>query len=256
MDRWAITRDVSESLGQCELTHQPRVLIDLDVARRQHAEYEACLERLGCDLIRLSAAPSMPDAVFVEDTAVVLDEIALITRPGAASRRLEIESVAAALNPYRDILRIESPGTVDGGDVLVAGRDIYVGLSSRTNKHAVDQMQHLLAPYEYRVRGIEVSGCLHLKSAVTAVGANTLLVNANWINSSMFDRYEIIEIHPDEAYAANGLLIGETIVYPGAFPRTAERLDRRRIRIEFVDMSELAKAEGAITCCSLVFTSE
>ncbi|MCK5248135.1 dimethylargininase, partial [Candidatus Bipolaricaulota bacterium] len=206
MDRWAITRDVSESLGQCELTHQPRVLIDLDVARRQHAEYEACLERLGCDLIRLSAAPSMPDAVFVEDTAVVLDEIALITRPGAASRRLEIESVAAALNPYRDILRIESPGTVDGGDVLVAGRDIYVGLSSRTNKHAVDQMQHLLAPYEYRVRGIEVSGCLHLKSAVTAVGANTLLVNANWINSSMFDRYEIIEIHPDEAYAANGLL--------------------------------------------------
>lgn len=256
MDRWAITRDISESLGQCELTHQPRVLIDLDVARRQHAEYEACLERLGCDLIRLSAAPSMPDAVFVEDTAVVLDEIALITRPGAASRRLEIESVAAALNPYRDILRIESPGTVDGGDVLVAGRDIYVGLSSRTNKHAVDQMQHLLAPYEYRVRGIEVSGCLHLKSAVTAVGANTLLVNANWINSSMFDRYEIIEIHPDEAYAANGLLIGETIVYPGAFPRTAERLDRRRIRIEFVDMSELAKAEGAITCCSLVFTSE
>ena len=256
MDRWAITRDVSESLGQCELTHQPRVLIDLDVARRQHAEYEACLERLGCDLIRLSEAPSMPDAVFVEDTAVVLDEIALITRPGAASRRLEIESVAAALNPYRDILRIESPGTVDGGDVLVAGRDIYVGLSSRTNKHAVDQMQHLLAPYEYRVRGIEVSGCLHLKSAVTAVGANTLLVNANWINSSMFDRYEIIEIHPDEAYAANGLLIGETIVYPGAFPRTAERLNRRRIRIEFVDMSELAKAEGAITCCSLVFTSE
>jgi len=254
--RYAITRAVSESLGQCELTHQDRVPIDLALARQQHAEYEACLERLGCKLIRLSEAPSMPDAVFVEDTAVVLDEIALITRPGAASRRLEIESVAAALSPYRDILRIESPGTVDGGDILVVGRDIYVGLSSRTNKHAVVQMQHLLAPYEYRVRGIEVSGCLHLKSAVTAVGANTLLVNANWINSSMFDRHEIIEIHPDEAYAANGLLIGETIVYPVVFPRTAERLDRRRIRIEFVDMSELAKAESAVTCCSLVFTSE
>jgi len=186
MDRWAITRDVSESLGQCELTHQPRVLIDLDVARRQHAEYETCLEHLGCNVIRLSEAPSMPDAVFVEDTAVVLDEIALITRPGIAARRLEIETVAAALKPFRDLLRIESPGALDGGDVLVAGKDIYVGLSSRTNAHAVDQMCRWLTPYGYRIRSVEVNGCLHLKSAVTEVSEDTLLVNPNWVDSSAF----------------------------------------------------------------------
>jgi dimethylargininase len=195
----------------------------------------------------------MPDAVFVEDTVVVLDEIALITRPGAASRRLEIESVAAALQAFRDILWIESPGSLDGGDVLVVGKDIYVGLSSRTNEHAINQMRRRLAPYGYRAYSVEVDGCLHLKSAVTAVSENILLVNPGWIDSSVFDSYEIVKVHPDEAYGANGLWIGKAVIYPLAFPRTAERLDKRGIRIEFVDLSELAKAEGAVTCCSLVF---
>ncbi len=254
MTQHAITRAVSASLGECELTHQNRLPIDLDLARQQHAEYEACLERLGCVLIQLPEKPELPDAVFVEDAAVVLDEVALITRPGAVSRRTETESIAAALQPYRDILRIESPGTVDGGDVLLVGKDIYVGLSSRSNEQAVSQMQQLLAPYNYRVHGIEVHGCLHLKSAVTAVSENTLLVNPDWIDSSTFARYEIIKVHPDEAYGANGLRIGETVIYPVTFPRTAERLVQRGIRIELVDLSELAKAEGAVTCCSLVFT--
>ena len=253
MDRWAITRDVSKSLGQCELVHQARVAIDLAVARRQHTGYETCLERLGCELIRLPEEPDMPDAVFVEDTAVVLDEIALITRPGAASRRLETESTAVALRPFRDILRIESPAFLDGGDVLVMGKDIYVGLSNRTNKHAVDQMRRWLAPYGYRTHSVEVSGCLHLKSAVTSVSERALLVNPDWINPGAFGPYEIIKVHPDEAHGANGLWIGRAVIYPLAFPRTAERLDKRGIRIEFVDLSELAKAEGAVTCCSLVF---
>ena len=253
MDRWAITRDVSESLGQCELVHQARVAIDLEAARRQHTAYERCLELLGCELIRLPEEPDMPDAVFVEDTAVALDEIALITRPGAASRRLENVSVAAILQPFRDILQMESPATLDGGDVLVVGKDIYVGLSSRTNEHAGDQMRRWLVPYGYRVFSVEVNGCLHLKSAVTAVSENTLLVNPDWIDSSLFDPYEIIKVHPDEAHGANGLWIGKAVIYPLAFPRTAERLDKRGIRVEFVDLSELAKAEGAVTCCSLVF---
>lgn len=254
MDRWAITRDVSESLGQCELTHQPRALIDLDVARCQHAEYERCLEQLGCNLIRLSEAPSMPDAVFVEDTAVVLNEIALITRPRPALRRLEIETVAVALKPFRDLVRIESPGFLDGGDVLVVGKDIYIGLSSRTNAHAVDQMYRWLAPYGYRTHSVEVNGCLHLKSAVTEVSEGTLLVNPDWVNSGAFNLHKTVEVHPDEAHGANGLRIGESVIYSLSFPRTAERLDKRGIRIEFVDLSELAKAEGAVTCCSLVFT--
>ena len=254
MTRVAITRAVSASLGQCELTHQGRVSIDLDLARKQHAEYETCLERLGCELLRLPAQPDLPDAVFVEDTAIVLDEVAVITRPGAASRRPEIESIAAALKPFRTLLQINAPGTVDGGDVLVLDKDIYVGLSSRSNKHAIDQLQKMLSPYGYRVHGIEVHGCLHLKSAVTAVSADAILVNPSWIDASVFAHYEIIEIHPEETFAANGLLIGDTVIYPDSFPRTAETLDARGIRIESVDLSELAKAEGAVTCCSLVFT--
>ena len=254
MTQIAVTRAVSASLGQCELTHQNRVSIDLDLARKQHAEYEACLEHLGCELFRLPEQPDLPDAVFVEDTAVVLDEIAVITRPGAASRRPEIESVTASLRGYRTLLQIESPGTVDGGDVLVMGKDIYVGLSSRSNEHAIDQLRSGLTAYGYSVHGVEVHGCLHLKSAVTAVSEDIVLVNPNWIDPSSFAQYGIIEVHPDEAYAANGLLIGETVIYPSTFPITAERLSKQGIRINPVDLSELAKAEGAVTCCSLVFT--
>ncbi|MFC2079762.1 dimethylarginine dimethylaminohydrolase family protein [Candidatus Bipolaricaulota bacterium] len=256
MVQYAITRRISASLGRCELTHQARVPIDLAFALQQHAEYERCLERLGCTLIRLPKEPEFPDAVFVEDTAVVLDEIALLTRPGAASRRPEIESIATALQPFRRICRIESPGTLDGGDVLVVGHDIYVGLSSRTNQHAVDQVKQRLTPYGYQIHGIQVIGCLHLKSAVTAISESTLLVNANWIDSNLFDRYQLVEVHPNEACGANGLRIGEVVVYPLAFPRTADRLDKRGIRVELVDLSELAKAEGAVTCCSLVFTHD
>lgn len=253
MTQIAITRAVSRSLGRCELTHQDRIPIDLDRARQQHAAYEMCLERLGCTLIRLPEMPNMPDAVFVEDTALVLDEVALITRPGAESRRAETASIAEALKPHREMVRIEAPGTVDGGDVLVVGRDIYVGLSSRSNGAAIDQMGQMLTPYGYRVHGIEVTGCLHLKSAVTEVAENVLLVNPEWINTSVFSRFEIIEIDPTEAYAANGLRIGESVIYPVTFPRTAKRLMKRGIGIEPVDLSELAKAEGAVTCCSLIF---
>lgn len=255
MMRYAITRAVSVSLDACELTHQGRVPIDLDLARQQHAAYEACLERLDCTLIRLPEMPDSPDAVFVEDTALILDEVALITRPGAESRRGETPSIAESLAPYRKVVRIEAPATVDGGDVLVVGHDIYVGLTSRSNGMAVDQMQRALSAYGYRVQGVEVRGCLHLKSAVTVVAENTLLINPAWVEASRFDPFEMIEIHPDEAYAANGLRLDDTVIYPVTFPRTCERLTDRGIAIEPVDLSELAKAEGAVTCCSLIFSA-
>ncbi len=253
MTQVAITRAVSASLGQCELTYQERMPIDLDLARKQHADYEGCLKRLGCELLRLPEQPDLPDSVFVEDAAIVLDEIAVIARPGAASRRPEIESVAAALKPFRTLLQINAPGTLDGGDVLVMGKDIYVGLSSRSNDQAVTQMTAELASFGYRVHSVEIHGCLHLKSAVTAVASNTVLVNPSWIDANVFDQFAIIEVHPDEAFAANGLLTGETVIYPVAFPRTAERLTKQGIRIEPVNLSELAKAEGAVTCCSILF---
>jgi dimethylargininase len=251
----ALTREVSPAIARCELTHLVRDPIDLDRARAQHAEYEACLARAGCRVERLAAGPDMPDSVFVEDTAVVFDEVAIVTRPGAVSRRVETSAVAEVLRPYRPLFQIDSPGTVDGGDVLVVGRTCFVGRSSRTNDAGIAQMRGVLAPYGYRLTAIEVHGCLHLKSAVTAVGDDLLLINSAWLPSAPFGAFDRIDVHADEPAAANALSVGGQIIYSTAFPRTRERLERRGLRILAVDATEVAKAEGAVTCCSVIFES-
>ena len=251
----AITREVSPAIERCELTHLARAPIDLAVAYAQHEEYERCLEALGCSVQRLPASLDLPDSVFVEDTAVVFDEVALLTRPGAESRRPELASVATQLAPYRSIACIEPPGTLDGGDVLVVGRRVFVGISSRSNAAAIEQMRRLLAPYGYDVRAVAVHGCLHLKSAVTAVADNLLLVNPAWIAASELGAYDIVEVDPAESFAANALRIGDDVVYPAEFPRTLGRLRKRGLHVHTVPAGELAKAEGAVTCCSIVFAS-
>ena len=249
----AMVRDISLHIADCELTHLERQPIDVEKARRQHAAYAACLTRLGCDVQYLPETPDLPDGVFVEDIALVLDEAAVITRPGAASRRPEIPSVAQALEPYRKLLVIEEPGTLDGGDVLRLGRKLMVGLSERSNPAGVEQLRRLVEPLGYRVEGLPVSGCLHLKSAVTQVAKNTLLLNPEWIAPDWFDGLQIIPVHPAEPYAGNALLLNESVIYPAAFPATGERLESAGICLACVDVSELAKAEGAVTCCSLIF---
>jgi dimethylargininase len=248
----AITRDVSPAIANCELTHLERQTIDVELARIQHHRYQDCLAALGCEVHSLPAAPDLPDSVFVEDTAIVLDELAIITRPGAESRRAETALVAQALEPYRKPAYIQSPGTVDGGDVLRIGKTLYVGLSSRSNQAALDQMQRLLQPYGYTVKGVPVSGCLHLKSAVTQVARDMLLINPAWVDANVFGDMDLIEVDASEPYSGNALLIRETILYPASFPRTRKRLENRGIPMMTVDVSELAKAEGAVTCCSLI----
>jgi dimethylargininase len=254
----AITREVSRSIAQCELTHLSRVQIDLELARTQHQHYQQALTELGCKVVSLAEQPDLPDSVFVEDVAIVLDDCAVITRPGAESRRPETEAVASKLGEYRKLGFIEAPGTLDGGDVLRVDRTLYVGLSGRSNNAAVDQLRSLIARYGYTVKAVEVSGCLHLKSAISQVAENTLLVNPRWVNAANFGgadfgAVEWLEIDPAEAHAANSLLIGRSIIYPTSFPRTRQRLEQRGIPVVAVDVSELQKAEGAVTCCSLVF---
>ena len=249
----AITKEVSRSIAQCELTHLSRVAIDLELAQTQHQCYKKALAELGCEVVSLPEQPELPDSVFVEDIAIVLDEYAVITRPGAESRRPETQSVASKLREYRKLGYIEAPGTLDGGDVLRVGRTLYVGLSGRSNRAAVDQLRALIAPYGYAVKSVEVSGCLHLKSAVSQVAENTLLVNPKWVKPADFGAVEWLEVDPAETYAANTLLIGKSIIYPTSFPRTRQQLERHGIRVVTVDVSELQKAEGAVTCCSLVF---
>jgi dimethylargininase len=251
----AITRHVSRSIINCELTHLERIPIDLEAARRQHADYEAALSALGLAVLSLPEEPDLPDSVFVEDTAILLDEVALLTSPGADSRKPEVEPVAQALEPYREILRIEAPGTMDGGDVLRVGKRIFVGLTKRTNREAIDQMQALLKPFGYDVCGVPVSGCLHLKSAVTQAVGNTLLINPAWVRKQDFPGFDFIEVHPDEPSAANILIAGAGVMYQPAYPRTLARLEKAGVHPLLVDASELGKAEGALTCCSLIFNT-
>jgi dimethylargininase len=250
----AITRPVSASLARCELTHLPRIAIDPDRARAQHARYEDTLVSLGCRLVQLPEAPDLPDAVFVEDTAIVLDELAIITRPGAASRRDETTAVAEVLARFRRTESLDAPATLDGGDVLRIDRQLYVGRSTRTSDAGFAQLRALLEPHGYDVHAVDVEGgCLHLKSAVTEVAPSVVLLNPAWVSPDAFAGCEVIEIDPSERAAANVLRIDDTLVVAAAFPRTQAILAERGYSMRVVDVSELQKAEGGVTCCSLVF---
>lgn len=251
----ALTREVSPSFARCELTHLERVPIDAGRAAAEHREYERRLEALGCTVRRLPAEPELPDAVFVEDAAVVLDEVAVVARPGAASRRPETRTVAEALAAYRELRFIEEPGTLDGGDVLRCGRTLYVGRSSRTDPAGLERLRDLLAPFGYAVEGVEVRGCLHLKTAVTRVAEDAVLLNPRWVDPARFAGLRVVEVDPAEPAAANALWLEGGVIFPAAFERTRRRLEAAGARVEPVEVGEIAKAEGGVTCCSLIFTA-
>lgn len=249
----AYTRAVSPRLADCELTHLERTPIDVSRAAVEHAAYEARLASLGARICQLPPEPAMPDAVFVEDAAIVLDEVAVVTRPGARSRRAETRSVAAALARHRPLRWIEEDGTMDGGDVLAtAGRCIYVGASSRTNAEAIGQLARLLAPWSYTVIPVEFGGCLHLKSAATEVRDDLMLLNPDWVDPAVFAHHRAVRVDPDEAHAANALALAGQVIHPAHHPLTQRRLQAEGLRVSPLDVTELAKAEAGVTCCSLL----
>lgn len=249
----AITRPVSRSIARCELTHVAREPIDLARARAQHAEYEAALERAGCRVVRLAELPDHPDAVFVEDVAVVLDEVAILTRPGAATRLGEVAAIEGHLANFRPLRHLSAPGTLDGGDVLRLGRTLFVGTTPRTSTQGIADFAALVAPFGYAVLPLAVRGALHLKTAVTQVAPTAVLYNPAWIEASSFAGYDAVAIDPAEPFAANAVLANGHVIHSTAFPRTQELLRRRGLAVIGVDASELAKAEGGVTCCSLLF---
>lgn len=248
----AITREVSPRLNECEITHIERTPIDLDTACAQHHAYVNALKNVGCNVIELPAEAGLPDSVFVEDTAFILPEVAVITRPGADSRKPETESITRALSPHIKMVYVREPATVDGGDVLVLGKKIYIGKSTRSNQEAINQLNNLLCEYGYSVVGVQLHDCLHLKSAVSRVDDKTLLINKAWVDTVPFTDFDLIEVDPAEPYAANCLPIGDSIIFPTAFPKTRAKLEEKGYKVMAVDVSELAKAEGAVTCCSLI----
>lgn len=252
----ALTREVSPSINDCELSFHERQPIDLSRAIAQHEVYRDCLAELGVQVVSLPAQPGLPDAVFVEDPAVVVDEVAVISNMGAASRRPEAATLAEALSRYRPLRFIAEPGTLDGGDVLRIRRSIFVGLTARTNQAGFEQFSDLLTPCGYQVRSVCVTGCLHLKSACSYIGNNTILVNRSWIDVERLSEFALLDVPEEEPAAANVLLVQDVVIMPASFPKTRALLEQRGFRVRAVDVSELQKAEAGVTCCSLIFEDE
>jgi dimethylargininase len=249
----ALTREVSPRITECELTFLERKPIDVEKAIQQHVAYERALESLGCHIEPIEPAPDHPDGVFVEDAAVVLDEVAIIPRLGAESRRGEVDSVARAVQRYRPLMHMEEPGTLDGGDVLRVGRTLYVGTTERTNSDGIRQLREFVAAFSYTVRPVEVHGCLHLKTAATEIDDDTVLINPLCVEASVFTGLQTLAVDPREPFAANALRIGDTLLMATAHERTSALLERRGYRVMTIDISEMQKAEAGVTCCSLIF---
>jgi dimethylargininase len=250
----AIARAVSPSLNDCQLAFIERRPIDVAKAITQHEQYEECLRSLEIAVISLPALPDLPDAVFVEDPAIVLDEVAIMTRMGAESRRGESASLAEAVARFRPLRWITEPGTLEGGDVVRIGSTLFVGRSTRSNDAGIAELATTVTPLGYSVQSVEIQDCLHLKSACTYLGRGTLLANRGWVDMGPFRNARVIDVAPGEPAAADVLAIGDTVIIPASFPETARILDRAGWHVFPIDVSELQKAEAGVTCMSLIFT--
>ena len=208
---------------------------------------------VGTHHARVPPLADQPDAVFVEDPAIVLDEVAIMTRMGAELRRGESESLAEAIARFRPLRWIAAPGTLEGGDVVRIGSTLFVGRSARSNDAGIAQLARELAPFGYAVQPVEMRGCLHLKSACTYLGRDTILANRGWADLTPFANVRVIDVPPGEPSAADVLAIGGTAIVPASFPETAHTLDRAGWRALALDVSELQKAEAGVTCMSLIF---
>ena len=254
MEMWtAITREVSPTLNQCELTHLERQPIGLERAVAEHHGYQQCLRDLGLHVITLPAEPEYPDAMFVEDPVVVLDEVAVMARMGAASRRGEADSLARELAPHRPLRWMREPATLDGGDVMRVGRTLYVGLSERTNAAGIQQLAAETEGFGYRLCPVEVRGCLHLKSGASWLGDETVLLHRPWVDAGAFAGMRLIDVAEGEEWGANVLLVGNTMLVAAGFPRTAEAIRGLGRQVKTLEIGELMKAESGLTCSSVIF---
>ena len=249
----AITHVPSPNMQRGERTFVDEVMVDYELALRQHSAYRSALQRCGAEVTVLDVNRTMPDCVFVEDTAIVLSELAVMMSPGAKSRRAEPAGIEPALRQYREISRVKRPATIDGGDVVVAGRSLYVGESPRTNSEGIAALRETLAPFGYSVTGVPVRGCLHLKTACSSLPDGRFLVNADWIDVSPLPAARLVSVPSDEPWAGDVLVIGNQIILSDAFPRTARLLGGLGFDTVPVAVSEFAKVEGGVTCLSLVF---
>ncbi len=219
----------------------------------QHSAYLETLRALRLDVIVLDPLPGYPDAYFVEDVAIVTPDVAIITNPGASSRRGEAETIESTLANYLETFHIKAPGTVDGGDVLMAGTHFFIGISGRTNRKGAEQLARILEAYGKALTVVPVCSGLHLKSSVNYVGQNTLLMTELYGNLDQFREYDKIVVDKSEEYAANTLLINGSLITPRGFPKTRKKLLALDLNIIELDVSEVRKMDGGLTCMSVRF---
>ena len=248
----AITRRPSPRMAECELTHLARCPIDVPLARQQHAAYRQALARCDVEVVDLAPLDDHPDSAFVEDVLIALPELLILTRPGAASRRGEVEAIEAHLPPDRPIERLTAPATLDGGDVLRVGRRLFIGRSTRTNDAGIDALGAIVTRHGYTVSAVEVPGALHLKTAVTAIANDLVLINPAWIASEAFEAFSAITVADDEPFAGNCLSVSGRVILSAAHRATAARIARAGFGVDLVDISEFAKAEAGLTCLSVL----
>ena len=249
----ALTHRVSPNINECELTHSKKEPISYELARKQHETYCQILQSQGIKVRELTINLSHQDSCFIEDTAVVLDEVAIMASMGVKSRIGEVSGIENELTKFRVIKKIKPPGFLEGGDVLVIGKHVFIGLTTRTNKEGIKQFEQIASPFGYQIIPIEVNGCLHLKSACTALNEINILVNTNWISAKSFSGYNIVQVSPDEPMAANCLNLNGKIFIASGFPETRKILELRGYSFNTINISELQKAEGALTCSSIIF---
>lgn len=251
----AIAHKVSPQIAECELTFLDRSPIDLELAARQHDAYCSLLRELGVTVELLSGNEPYPDSCFVEDTAVVVSELAVICCPGVPSRRPETELIERELAKYRETARISLPATIEGGDVLRIGKKMFVGQSRRTNSKGIQELWRIMEPYGYSVTPVKIKDSLHLKSACTSIDDETLFLNPEWVDLTPFKEFNLVYTPPEEPWSANLLRVGEAVCIQAGFPAAAELIERLARRVEIVDTSELRKAEAGLTCSSIIFES-
>ena len=249
----AFTRGVSPHIAECELTFIDRLAIDFGRAVQQHRQYQEMLRSLGVGVLQIPADEQCPDSCFLEDTALVLDEVAILTRPGSEARRREVAGVVNAIRKHRDVLQIEAPATLEGGDVLRIGRDLFVGVTTRTSREGIEVLRKHVELFGYGVHPVIVPGALHLKSVCTAVDEQTILADATRVDPSPFSQYEVVQVPAEEWMAANALLVNGTVCMHSGFRKTIGTLEQRGIEVRTVDISEFLKAEAGLTCMSLIF---
>lgn len=248
----AITHLPSPALSRCQLTHLARESIDLNLSSRQHAGYRSALAACGATVVTLDTNLAHPDCCFVEDTAIVLDEVAVLTPMGTPARAAEPAGIEPELLKYREVVRILPPASLEGGDVLRIGKTLYVGSSGRTCAAGIEALQAAVRRFGYAVLPVPVTDCLHLKTAVTALPDDTLLVNPAWLPADAIPGLPRLAVDPAEPWGANVVRLGNTVIAAAAFPRTNDRLRTRDYDVHTVDLSEFAKAEGGVTCLSLL----